>query len=433
MAERRQRVLVFPCGSEIGLEIARSVSSSTHFELVGGTSVADHGLHAFSEVVQGMPFVGDDQFIPLLEKTITEHRIDIVYPAHDDVVVAVAAALENDQLSARAVVPSASTATTTRSKSLTYEALRDVVEVPRVFESPADVPVDLLPIFVKPDRGNGSKGAVLVDSPAQLDSLRDRIETLMISEYLPGAEFTVDCFTDRHGVLRYSRGRSRERIVNGIAAKSRWVDDVRFTDFAGAINGRLDLRGGWFFQVKERASGDLVLMEVGPRIGGTMGLSRCSGVNLPLLSLFDIGGTDIQIRPTKDVVEVDRAFESSYEMDLDYDHMYIDLDDLILVRDRVNTLALRVIFESINRDIKIHLLTKHEGDLQATLERHRIAGIFDEIVHIPRNDEKWKYIFESRAVFIDDSFAEREAVQINCRIPVFDVHSLEALLESRAR
>ena len=68
--------------------------------------------------------------------------------------------------------------------------------------------------------------------------------------------------------------------MNGIAAKSRWVDDVRFTDFAGAINGRLDLRGGWFFQVKERASGDLVLMEVGPRIGGTMGLSRCSGVNL---------------------------------------------------------------------------------------------------------------------------------------------------------
>ena len=73
-----------------------------------------------------------------------------------------------------------------------------------------------------------------------------------------------------------------------------------------------------------------------------------------------------------------------------------------------------MIFESINRDIKIHLLTKHEGDLQATLERHRIAGIFDEIVHIPRNDEKWKYIFESRAVFIDDSFAEREAgTQIN--------------------
>ena len=66
------------------------------------------------------------------------------------------------------------------------------------------MPVDLLPIS-KPDQGNGSKGAVLVDSPAQLDSLRDRIETLMISEYLPGAEFTVDCFTDRHGVLRYSR------------------------------------------------------------------------------------------------------------------------------------------------------------------------------------------------------------------------------------
>jgi hypothetical protein len=37
----KKNVLVFPCGSEIGLEIHKSLSYSTHFTLVGGSSVDD--------------------------------------------------------------------------------------------------------------------------------------------------------------------------------------------------------------------------------------------------------------------------------------------------------------------------------------------------------------------------------------------------------
>lgn len=38
----KSKVLVFPCGSEIGLEIHNSLKWSTHIDLWGGSSVNDH-------------------------------------------------------------------------------------------------------------------------------------------------------------------------------------------------------------------------------------------------------------------------------------------------------------------------------------------------------------------------------------------------------
>ena len=38
-----KNILVFPCGSEIALEIYRSLRYSTHFKLIGANSLDDHG------------------------------------------------------------------------------------------------------------------------------------------------------------------------------------------------------------------------------------------------------------------------------------------------------------------------------------------------------------------------------------------------------
>jgi hypothetical protein len=43
----KKNVLVFPCGSEIGLEVYRSLKHSIHFNLIGANSVDDHGRVVF--------------------------------------------------------------------------------------------------------------------------------------------------------------------------------------------------------------------------------------------------------------------------------------------------------------------------------------------------------------------------------------------------
>lgn len=434
MSGDRRRVLVFPAGSEIGLEIVRSVAGSTHFDVVGATSVDDHSTYALHEVWP-LPPVGDSEFIADLARLVTEADIDVIYPAHDDVALAVAEAVSDGRLHTRAVVSAALTHRICRAKSLTYESLSGLVRVPAGFPSVHHVTTADLPVFAKPDRGQGSKGAVPITTPAELAAQQASGRELLVSEFLPGREYTVDCFTDRRGELRYARGRSRDRILNGIAARSGWVENPGFWDIAVTINDRLDLRGGWFFQLKEDADARLTLLEIAPRIAGTMGLSRCSGVNIPLLSLFDRFDGEVHVAgpDPSPVGEVDRSLSSSYRVDITYSQVFIDLDDFLLVRGQLHLPAVEFVFQCVNRGVAVHLITKHEGDLAATLTRSRLSGVFDSVTHLERGDDKWRHVATEDAIFLDDSFSEREQVRRHCRIPVFDLQSLPALIDGRTR
>ena len=51
-----------------------------------------------------------------------------------------------------------------------------------------------------------------------------------------------------------------------------------------------------------------------------------------------------------------------------------------------------------------------------------------QVLHLKPDDEKSRYLPDSDAIFIDDSFSERKKVAQSRRIPVFDVHMLEALM-----
>ena len=52
-------------------------------------------------------------------------------------------------------------------------------------------------------------------------------------------------------------------------------------------------------------------------------------------------------------------------------------------------------------------------DVEQTLLRYRLSGIFDEVVRVPpRPADKSQYIRERNAILIDDSFSERYAIAI---------------------
>ncbi len=251
-------------------------------------------------------------------------------------------------------------------------------------------------------------------------------------EYLPGSEYTIDCFTDRHGQLRFAGPRARVRVQNGISVHARPVEDGDFQEMAAAINRALEFRGAWFFQVKRDGIGNPVLMEVAPRVAGTMGFYRNLGINLPLLSVFDAMDSEVEILPNTYHLEMDRALGNRFKTNITYKYLYIDLDDCLLRGDKVNTQAIALLYHCLNNDIKVRLLTRHAGSLDETLERKRLAGLFDEVIQLKDGEPKSKHVEHTNAVFVDDSFAERAEVHRVCDIPVFAPDALECLLSSYA-
>jgi hypothetical protein len=145
--------------------------------------------------------------------------------------------------------------------------------------------------------------------------------------------------------------------------------------------------------------------------------------------LYNAAGTEVDITPLNFDLVCDRALKALYKHDIAYKHVYFDLDDLIIYEGKVSTKLVAFIYQCHNNNVKVYLLTKHAGDIEATLSKYRLIGLFDEVIQIMSDDEKYKHITHTDAVFIDDSHAERAKVQKECGIPVFDVHSVDVLIE----
>lgn len=423
---KRKRVLVFPCGSEIGLEAARSLASAKEIDLVGASSVQDHGEFAYRQHVGGLPFVDDPAFLPRLNEVIRARSIDYLLPAHDSVVLLAAEAEERGELACRALTSPAATCRIARSKRRTMEALRGVVPTPAVWERLDDVPA--WPVFLKPDVGQGSKGTALARDRAEAEFHLARRPDLLVLEHLPGAEYTVDCYTDRRGALLFAGGRERLRVANGISVRTRPVRLPEFADLAARINAALLFRGTWFFQVKRDRDGVLRLMEVAPRIAGAMGLHRCMGVNFPLLHVYEHEGYDVRPLVQTFDAEMDRALAARYRLGISYDDVYLDLDDCLVLDGRVDTRLAAFVHQCIGDGVRVHLVTRHAKDVDESLRAHRLAGLFDSVVHLRNGERKSAHVRPGRSIFIDDSFAERAEVSAALGIPVFAPDAVEALL-----
>ena len=413
------KVLVFPCGSEVGLEIYRSLKYSRHIELYGASSVKDHGRFVYDNYFGDLPFINDDDFIIELKKIIKRFEIDALYPAMD-IAIAKLKSLEKE-LGCLVISSPSLVSEICFSKKKTYTVLQNIVPLPKVYDSMDEV--DNYPVFIKPDVGYGSRGVKIINSYEEGKAHIRHWGDCLILEYLPNEEYTVDCFTDRNRELLFVGPRPRLRTRTGISVNSVSIetkDRLEFQDLANKINEKIPFRGAWFFQVKRNVHNELVLLEVAARLGGSSSLYRYKGINFSLLSVFDAFNFDVNIIENDVQIEIERALDVKVKCDYFFDNVYVDFDDCLVIDGMVNTTLVAKIYEYINEGKKIILLSKHRYDIRESLKKYKLESLFDEIIHI-RNleDKKSKYIKNKSSIFIDDSYAERKDVHTSLGIPVY--------------
>jgi hypothetical protein len=420
-----RRVLVFPAGTEIGLEIYASLKNCKNIALFGaGEDISNHARFAYPEY-HTIPNIHTAHWLDELISICHSLRISHIFPAHDDVIVALSEARE--KIPATLIISDNDTCTTTRSKSATYRRLANALPVPHVY-APGET-IRKFPLFVKPDRGQGSINAIKVEDNDQLASALYTTPGGIVCDYLPGEEYTVDCFSSLTQGLLFAGARSRNRTRNGISVNSKSEDLPEAWPLAKAINSEFKLRGAWFFQLKRDINGVLTLLEVAPRIAGSMATHRVTGVNFALLSLLEQEGMDIVIAQNIGEIELDRSLNNRYLHHVHFKSIYIDLDDTLISNGSVNADLIKLIFTSINLRKEIVLITRHRGDLAKTLGKHRLTDLFDKVIHITDGSPKSKYICSDDAIFRDDSFSERLDVSRVCCIPTFDLSMIEILCQ----
>lgn len=422
----RKNVLIYPCGAENAIEVYRSIRYSVHINVIPATADRDHSDLIYAAPVEYLPKVDDPGFLPSLQDLVLRKGIDLIFPTHDT--VAYELSVMREVLPCGLISSGPVTMRICRYKRETYDLLNDQAFCPVRFSEPATgTPY---PIITKPNVGQGSVGVALVNDVSAHAALVAGREDLLFVEYLPGREFTVDCFTDRHGKLLFVGPRERSVVKMGMAFEARSVAErSEFIRIAEVLNERMTFRGLWFFQVKEDADGRLKLLEVCARVASTMGYFRHKGVNLPLLSVFDAMDMDVVITEADHDVQLYRSTVNRFRYDFAYQRAYLDLDDTLIIDDHVSVDVIAWVYHCIGLGKEVHLITKHDGDVDSTLRKVRVdPALFASVIKLGMNESKADHIRPDGAIFVDNWHKERKEVHERHGIPVFDVDAVASLM-----
>lgn len=418
-------VLVFPAGEINSIELHDALSTCVNIELFGASSINRHGGYVFKNYISNVPMINAPDFFQKFNELIRKYNIEIIFPTHDT--VAMFFAENRDKINAKIIAADKITSEICRDKEKTYDILKGEDFLPEIFKE-----INSYPVFIKPKEGQGAVGAKLVKSEKDIPDVD--LKDYVICEYLPGEEYTVDCFTNFQGELKVISPRSRNRLLAGVCVSGKTeelTDEIKH--IAERINSKLKFNGLWWFQIKKDRNEKWKLLEVSTRCAGTMCLTRAKGLNLPLLSVYNALGYDVKACPNNVQITMDRTLISRYKIDYEYDMVYFDFDDTLIINNKVHLPAIRFLYQCRNAGKKVVLLTKHEKDIFKTLEQFAISEkLFAKIVCISLDDEKINYINPAeRAIFVDNAYQEREKVREKFNIPVFDVDGLEVLLDWR--
>jgi hypothetical protein len=312
----------------------------------------------------------------------------------------------------RFVTPGPEVAEIAYSKRKTYRRLQHVVPVPEIYDGAVRYPA-----FAKPEVGSGSRGATIVRDANELATVR--AAGLMVTEWLPGTEYTVDCVSDMKGRLLHSCARIRGQIGRGISLGTKPASDPVFDAYAAAISEELQVRGPWFAQFKRDSEGGLKLLEVNARVAGSMALTRYSGVNIPLLCVFMFMGFEIQVPRSVQDVALNRCLENLVEA-ATFDSVLWDLDDTLIRKDgKPDPESMFYLFDCANRGIRQFLVSKN-ADVAGMLIRHRLPHFFEKIVQTSEQSNKIEEIVRlideesldvRRLIVVNDSYSERFALE----------------------
>ena len=145
-----------------------------------------------------------------------------------------------------------------------------------------------------------------------------------------------------------------------------------------------------------------------------------------------MGGVHLNIIQNNYDIVVDRAFINRYKINYQYDNVYIDFDDTITNKGKLNINAIKFLYQLVNENKKIYLLTRHKDNIYNSLKKYKLSPeLFTDIINIEEDKLKSNYIKKEKSIFIDDSFRERKDVKEKLDIPVFDVDMIESLIDWR--
>jgi carbamoyl-phosphate synthase large subunit len=303
------RVLVTGAGGPAGVAVIRTLLAEPDIEVhAADIDPYASGLYLVEDGRRWLvPPGAAPEYVAEVRELCRAERIDVVVPTVDAELLPLArarAAFAADG----AILASADepVLATVLDKYRLVQACAGRVHTPRtaLLDDDLDLASWTFPVVVKPRRGSGSRGFSVVESPEALAALGPD-DTMIVQEYLPGDEYSLDVLADLDGRVVAVVPRERLRVDSGVSVAGRTLHDPELDTLARQVAAAVGLTLVSNVQCRRDRAGRAALLEVNPRFPGAMPLTVHSGVNMPRLCLAAVLGRPLpETVPHRDTVMV---------------------------------------------------------------------------------------------------------------------------------
>lgn len=312
------------------IELIRDNPDQRKFVIYGSSSNPDAIYLQYCDVAFAEPDISGDEYIEFCLDFCKKHKIDIFIPRKENVLISKRLA-EFEAIGVKVLVcPDAELMEKLDNKASAYHLLEHTLvgEEP-IFAIPDYYVVNNRKDFqkacrllkedghqacFKPVIGEGAAGFRVIkdeiDSIEQLLNQRVNFRIpykyaceilsqqatfpdLMVLEYLPGREWSIDCVASEehlYAVIPRMKGDGRVREL---------VESSELIQLAEKFHQTFRLPYVFNIQVKYSSKGIPKLLEINPRMSGGMHISCLTGINIPYLAIKILLGEEIEpVTPT---------------------------------------------------------------------------------------------------------------------------------------
>jgi carbamoyl-phosphate synthase large subunit len=286
------RILITGAGGPSAISVWKSLSAHHELHMADMDPLAT-GLYLVpAERRLVIPRGDDPSLIPVLHQACKARGIELLLPTVDAELAPLAAVRDRfESIGIALPISPVDCLRTCRDKQLLLDRVRGSVPVPdyEPLTEAVAAKVDSFPRFIKPRLGAGSRGVAKIGRRADLDALA-KDGSLLLQEYLPGEEFSVDVYVRRDGRAIGAVPRERMKTDSGIAVAARTRHIPELIQSAIKTAETIGVRYVANVQFKRAADGIFKLLEVNPRFPGTLPLTIASGVDMPKLMVDEVAG-----------------------------------------------------------------------------------------------------------------------------------------------
>jgi len=301
------KILVTAIGGRAAYNLVRCLKESSigkSLSFVGADMSDNHSRLLCDEFVT-LPGPKSNDYIPAMQKIVRELNVDLVIPTSDEECLALAK--NRAELGNISTLPIGSfgAVLSAKDKLALYEKTRHLGVVPDTFEikkgaSAREIKkLAGLPAFIKPRMGRGGRHTHIVrdesgDEEKKLaaywSSFDDDFGAPICQPFIESSDYGVDAYVNSSGKIFFGAVRQKLAVARGdkvIGMRAVSIDAPEMEDAFRKIIETLGLRGLNEAEMRKDKSGKIYVLDVNPRVGGSIYISKASGRNVALLPVLD--------------------------------------------------------------------------------------------------------------------------------------------------